>query len=103
MSTGTLIYIVACHVILFISASLVFHPRYEDGIFGRAGLGLMAIAALLVLIDFWLGNGSGVAFYVNTTSGWMATGMAVFLARHAWRFWQVRWRCPLKHGPYESA
>lgn len=64
-----------------VCAMLVWHARYEDGLIGRTGLGVLGLCATLVLAQTLRYE----ADFNPSTIGMMA-GMAVFLSRHAWRF-----------------
>lgn len=71
-----------------VSAFLVFHKDYEDGLFGRI---------FLVLIMFGSGMMVGQAVHwrypIDPSVGIYALAVAGFMMRHGWRFW--RWR----HNP----
>lgn len=69
-------------IVLALSVYLAFHPEYEDGIIGKAALGCMAIAAMVILGEQASGVDRGVT--ADALAWW---GMAGFLARHTYRFW----------------
>ena len=74
-------------IVLVICVALIFHCHYEDGLFGRIGLIVMALAsfariAQVVEADFEIEvSRVGLALWA---------GLALFLGRHFYRFW--RWR-----------
>ena len=74
----------------------VFHKEYEDGLFGRIGLIVMAFASMarvaaLVEADF--------VMPFNPIAAALWTGLALFLGRQLWRFLRLHrhpddWRKP---------
>lgn len=74
-------------VVAVICTTLVLHREYEDGLLGRLGLALMALAATartLQLVE------SEFQRSVNPIGLVLWVGLALFLARHLYRF--MRWR-----------
>ena len=86
---------VASLVVLIVSTLLVLHQDYEDGLIGRVGLALMAMAAMArfagVLDAVWHGHG----ILISHVGIILWVGLAIFLTRHAYRF--MSWRKTGKH------
>lgn len=76
-------------LISIICALLVWCESYEDGLFGRAALGVMALAgiAMIPLIR----ERAPLEHLLPAASVFVA-GVAVFMVRHAFRYWQFT-RC----------
>lgn len=88
--TQTLIVFFAAAIVFAVCVVLVFHPEYEDGVFGRLGLALLGIAAIarvLGIIGGWLDDAS---FRITEVGLILWIGLAIFLSRHLYRF--LRWR-----------
>jgi len=85
--TGAVIVAIAALFVFMICMILVLHPDYEDGLVGRICLAMMAMAALArflaIVDDGWYMPFNSIAFLL-----WI--GLAMFLARHLYRF--LRWR-----------
>ena len=83
-----IVVLLAAGIVLAVCALLVFHKDYEDGLFGRLGLGLIGLASLarvlgIIEADF------GARFSNIALVLW--AGLALFLTRHAWRaLWRKR-------------
>lgn len=89
--TEMLAVLIASFVVFMACAVLVFHREYEDGLFGRLGLGLIALGAagrFLGLLDLILSGEAEIRFSNIALFVWI--GLAIFLARHLYRF--LRWR-----------
>lgn len=99
MDVPSAVYVVSCHVMLAMCICMIYHKRYDDGLFGRVALAVLVITCVLVLADFWLGGDkSWGAFAVSPTTAAYAFGTALFMLRHVLRFWKFRWRCPVLKG-----
>ena len=66
---------------------LVFHCHYEDGLFGRLGLALMFVASFSRMAGI-----AEVDFDIEISKSGMVlwAGLALFLARHLYRFLSFR-------------
>jgi hypothetical protein len=82
--------VVSAFAVCAISGYLVWTDKYEDGVLGRIALGLMSMSMFVVLLREL--NGEGLE--VDPVALTLRVGMALFLARHTWRF--VIWRKSLK-------
>jgi hypothetical protein len=88
-----MIYIVSALIIALVSAFLILHCQYEDGIIGRLALIALAFSNGLIVAD-WYVSGSEYNVLPNTILS--QCGMAAFLMRHVYRF--LRWR---RSGDYQ--
>ena len=77
----------ASFVIAVVSAFLILHREYEDGIFGRFALIVLALSNSIVVAD-WIVDGTH--YDVLPTTLITQAGTALFLVRHCYRF--MRWR-----------
>lgn len=69
-------------VALSCCVALVFHPDYDDGLFGRAGLvciGVTAFARVMLVLTVGFPHPTPVGVLL-----WL--GVALFLGRHTWCF-----------------
>jgi hypothetical protein len=70
---------------------LVFHPEYDDGLFGRLGMAMVtfvAVARILKLFD-------GIPDVVSPNMLALYVGLAMFFGRHTYRFLRrATWRGP---------
>ena len=77
-----IIVLLTAAAVLAVCALLVFHKDYEDGLFGRLGLGLIGLASLARVLGIieadYEAKFSNIAIVL-----W--TGLALFLVRHAYR------------------
>ena len=69
------------------STFLVLHCAYEDGLFGRAALSMIAVASMVLLVHV-VDQSATYAFLPETEM--ILVGVALFMARHVYRF--MRWR-----------
>ena len=87
MITSSLLAGLCAAIVAVICTVLVFHKDYEDGLLGRLGLAVMAIASLARLSHLveheFSRNVSPIGVML-----WL--GLAIFLGRHLYRF--LRWR-----------
>lgn len=81
------LYLVAAAAILLCAVFLVFHCQYEDGVIGRAALAVLALAELIVLMEWYH---EGQAYEVLPTTYAVQIAVALFMLRHVYRF--LRWR-----------
>ena len=88
-----ILFVLSAFIIAAISLFLIMHDDYEDGVFGRLALIIMALSNGLIVADFAIDQNQ-YSFLPNTLA--TQCGMALFLARHCFRF--LRWR---KRGIYE--
>lgn len=94
----SIVYLLSCHVVSVTCLCMIYHKRYDDGLFGRVSLVIMLVACILIIMDFWFGELWWGAFTVNPTNAAFALGTAVFMLRHVLRFWKVRFRCDVVKG-----
>jgi hypothetical protein len=70
---------------------LVFHPEYDDGLFGRLGMAMItfvAVARILKLFD-------DIPDYVTPNMLVLYAGLAMFFGRHTYRFLRrATWKEP---------
>jgi uncharacterized membrane protein YeaQ/YmgE (transglycosylase-associated protein family) len=78
MDITTIIGLVSMLVLGAICGALALWCKYKDGVLGHAALGLVAICALVVAIDWWEG---AVYQFLPTTAG-VLLAMALFMTRH---------------------
>ena len=76
-------------LIALISGALVWCESYEDGLFGRAALGVMGLASLAMIP--LIRERAPLEHMLPAASVFVA-GVAVFMLRHAFRYWQFT-RC----------
>lgn len=101
MSAGVLIYFVALHVIMVLSAIMGLWCHYDDGVFGKFGLILCFFGAFIPAWEIW----TGVEHAPLNTTIVLVVGFTCFLIRHFYRFIkfvskQHGWRFLLSHkGP----
>lgn len=98
LGIAAIVYLLSCHIVLATSVFLIFDKRYEEGLFGHIALVVLVIACALVMMDYWFGAKWWGAFSVNPVNAGYAFGTALFMLRHALRFWKFRWRCPIIKG-----
>ena len=68
-----------------VSAFLVYHDDYDDGLVGRAALGL----AILMAVIIGIGSIRGIYKYEFSSELYLfLSAVAAFATRHAWRFLQ---------------
>lgn len=79
--------IIASAVIAMVSAFLILHCEYEDGIFGRVALIVLALSNGLIVTDWVIDR---TEYAVLPTTLMTQIGTALFLSRHCYRF--MRWR-----------
>jgi ABC-type transport system involved in cytochrome c biogenesis permease component len=70
-------------VITFI---LIFHQDYEDGLIGRAALAGISVAALTTVARIAFSWFEETAFYASGTRVMLWCSLALFFARHLYRF-----------------
>lgn len=70
-----------------ICITLIIHPQYEDGLFGRLALGLLALAELSIFWDSAV-DGRHYTGILGTTMA-IQIGVFLFFLRHLYRF--IRW------------
>lgn len=85
--------VLASAVIALVAVFLICHCEYEDGVFGRLALVVLALSNGLVVADYTI-DGTEYAVLPNTLMTQLGT--ALFLSRHCYRF--MRWR---KLGDYQ--
>lgn len=88
----TFVVFVAAALVLVVCTLLVLHRDYHAGLFGNAGLGLVAIAAAARLAGILE---QGNEMHITPVAVLLWSGLALFLVRHALKFLQ-RW---LHRGP----
>lgn len=88
MDVTVLVVALSSIVVLVVCTVLVFHPEYEDGLFGRVALAIMAIASLTRCMELMEEGFTRRPFGPVAVVLWF--GLAIFLARHLYRF--LRWR-----------
>lgn len=78
-------YAFLCFVVASISAFLVFHCEYEDGLLGRIALAILFFGNAVVFGEWF----NGVEYSVNPTTLTIQAGITLFLVRHVYRF--LKW------------
>jgi hypothetical protein len=78
-------YLTVAIVILGVSALLIWHRDYEDGFVGRFALGVMSMGALVLLI-----RAATSEARIPPEVELLLLGVALFMARHAYRFLRYR-------------
>jgi fatty acid desaturase len=81
------IYSALALLIGLLCVSLVIHPQYEDGLFGRIALGLIALAELCVFWDAAIDNRDYSGILATTLM--IQAGVFLFFLRHVYRF--LKW------------
>ena len=76
----SILYVCANVIISATALFLIISPRYEDGIFGRAALGVSVFGSVIVIYYAFL---KGAQYEPYTESVAVALGFAVFLVWHA--------------------
>lgn len=84
--------LVALFVIMCVSAGLIWANHYEDALLGRISLVGMSFTSFVVLLSAL--NGSQYIFSPPSIVFFLS--VAVFLSRHAYRFW--RFNCDGRFG-----
>ena len=87
MTFGLAVFIGSIAVLLVLSLFFIGCRRYEDGIVGNVALGFLCIACGVVLWDAWEGRLQIPAPPYLL----IILCVAVFMARHAWRFAMFHW------------
>lgn len=82
----TIIVLASAGVILFVSMYLALCRRYDDGVFGHIALGGMAFSSATPLYE----AAAGADYDFVPTTALMYAAVALFMARHAYRF--RKWR-----------
>lgn len=85
------LFVLSVAVIGIIAFILVFEHHYEDGVIGRAALGIVALMSISVVFSEIAGDRYGMPPEVT----WLLVGVAIFMARHYYRF-----LCYTKFGRY---
>ena len=78
-------YALLCFSVAAISAFLVFHCKYEDGLVGRIALAILFFGNAIVFGEWF----NGVEYSVNPTTLTIQLGISLFLIRHVYRF--LKW------------
>lgn len=89
---GNIVIGISCVLVLVICTFLVLHPDYEDGLFGRIGLAMLAMGSAARLMGM-LTSETGLTFNPIAFVIWI--GLAIFFSRHVYRF--LRWRKSGEH------
>lgn len=87
--TEYLIVMPAAMIVLAICVILVLHPDYEDGLVGRIALALLGVGALARLLAMFSAD-RPLLFSPIALLIW--AGLALFFARHFYRFMRRRKR-----------
>ena len=85
------LFVLSVAVIGIIAFILVFEHNYEDGVIGRAALGIVALMAIAVVFSTIAGDRYSQPPEVTT----LCVGVAIFMSRHYYRF-----LCYTKFGRY---
>lgn len=94
---ATVLHALAFTLLFVVSVYLVFHDEYDDGLFGRFFLGIIALVSAVMLLQIR----EGVEFEFMATTELLIFAFAGFLIRHTWRFKRALKRlppCPLSSG-----
>ena len=67
-----------------ISLFLAWHPKYPDGLTGRAAFMVLVVVSVVVLIGEW--GGAKVRYEFMSEMKWFILAVAWFLIRHCYRF-----------------
>lgn len=86
MSPLTLSAVVSAAIVVAICFYLVWHERYEDGLFGRIALAGLGLNCLIFALDAVFGSSQ---YTLLPSSALAVDFLALFMLRHAWRF--TRW------------
>lgn len=78
----TIIVLASAGVILFVSLYLALSRNYDDGIIGHVALAGMALSSAAPLYEAY----EGADYDFMPTTALMYAAVAVFMARHAYRF-----------------
>jgi hypothetical protein len=76
---------------MIVGTALVLHPEYEDGLLGRIALSALSVVALTRIpdtVDSMLLNTP--LTHISTQGFVVWTALALFLARHWYRFYIAR-------------
>ena len=90
---GTL-YLTMLVIVGLISAILIFHKDYDDGIVGKLALGAMLLAAVGVVLD----STQGRTYEPLPINVMFIFGTTVFLLRFMYRWEKWRLGCRIKYG-----
>ena len=82
------VFIMFALVICSLSVFLVSSCEYEDGLFGRIALALIALSEFIIIVDALIHDGDYGDILPTTLT--LQIGIGIFLIRHAYRF--LRWR-----------
>jgi len=82
----TIIVLASAGVILFVSLYLALCRNYDDGVVGHVALGGMSMASAAPLYE----AAAGVDYDFVPTTALMYAAVAIFMARHLYRFRKYR-------------
>lgn len=82
MSAAGMLVLLSVSIVVACTVMLVFHRDYEDGLIGRLALSLLCIGATTRIAKL-LDDIPDVVSPIQVVT-W--TGLALFFARHTWRF-----------------
>ena len=80
MQYTALTQVISCFIVAVLAVALICDRRYEDGCIGRLFLGLLFVACLLILYEYFA---TEVDRYVRPPIAWFDMGVAGFMLRHA--------------------
>jgi hypothetical protein len=80
----------AALIVAIVCTALVLHPEYEDGLIGRIALAVLAIVAVSRFPDAVESAISMTEYKISAQGLAMWIAVAVFFARHWYRFYKAR-------------
>lgn len=90
MSAGAVAVVIAASICFACCAVLVLHRQYHDGLIGRFGLTLIALAAAARVMQLCMEAFNGLESVLAKPNCILWIGVAMFLARHTYNFLR-RW------------
>lgn len=84
---GEIVFVLSLALILVLSLFLVFCRRYDEGVVGNPALWLIVIVSAIALWD----ARAGALELPQPMYRLVIIALAVFMARHTWRFAMFHW------------
>lgn len=80
--THTTLHLFGAFFTMLFAGFLIACPKYQDGVVGRVGLGIMCFAAGMVMIRWY----EGYPFEPSASEMGTTIGLCIFLGWHCYRF-----------------
>lgn len=85
---NTSIYLISCATLLIGAVYMIFASCYQDGVFGKVSLGIVALGAGSAIIKMF----DGTCAVIPPHAVAIAAGSGLFMIRHLIRFWKSVYR-----------